>query len=193
LGTGEFNPYFGEPVALGGAEVTLPGCGDGAIGVGEQCDDGNVSDGDGCSASCMLENTPPDCMGAAASLGSLWPPNHKYVSIGIEGVSDPDGDPVSVAITSIFQDEPTETIGDGNNCPDATGTGTDTASIRSERSGTRKVPGDGRVYHIGFTADDGAGGECSGVVTVCVPHDRGGAPACVDQGALFDSTLCGDR
>ena len=31
------------------------GCGDGLIGVGEQCDDANTLDGDGCSAVCGLE------------------------------------------------------------------------------------------------------------------------------------------
>jgi|GEM_PF-1200907 len=30
-------------------------CGDGALDGGEQCDDGNTADGDGCDASCMLE------------------------------------------------------------------------------------------------------------------------------------------
>jgi cysteine-rich repeat protein len=35
--------------------VAEPGCGDGVIGMGEQCDDGNVKPGDGCSATCQLE------------------------------------------------------------------------------------------------------------------------------------------
>jgi hypothetical protein len=47
--------------------------------------------------------------------------------------------------------------------------------------------GDGRVYHIFFTADDGNGGVTAGEVTVDVPHDQRGAPA-VDGGALYDST-----
>jgi cysteine-rich repeat protein len=34
-------------------------CGDGDVGRGEQCDDGNLIDGDGCSASCR-EEAPPD-------------------------------------------------------------------------------------------------------------------------------------
>ncbi|MEB2286071.1 MAG: hypothetical protein B6D46_03750 [Polyangiaceae bacterium UTPRO1] len=35
-------------------------CGDGITqsGCGEQCDDGNIASGDGCSASCQIENTP---------------------------------------------------------------------------------------------------------------------------------------
>jgi cysteine-rich repeat protein len=35
-----------------------PSCGDGTLDVGEECDDGNNDDGDGCSAICRLEATP---------------------------------------------------------------------------------------------------------------------------------------
>ncbi len=35
--------------------VALPGCGDGVIQTGEQCDDGNLVSGDGCSATCHFE------------------------------------------------------------------------------------------------------------------------------------------
>ncbi|MEI8254493.1 MAG: DVUA0089 family protein, partial [Deltaproteobacteria bacterium] len=37
--------------------VVAPACGDGAIQVGEQCDDGNATSGDGCSSACQVE--PP--------------------------------------------------------------------------------------------------------------------------------------
>ena len=58
-----------------------------------------------------------------------------------------------------------------------------TPSVRAERDGN----GDGRVYHISFTAT-GSSGSCTGSVTVGVPHDQGhGGP--VDQGALYNSTL----
>ena len=61
--------------------------------------------------------------------------------------------------------------------------------VRSERNGNPKTPGNGRVYHINFTASDSSGASCTGVVLVCVPHDQGGRPApCVDEGSLFKST-----
>ncbi len=43
-------------VCVGNAGI----CGDGTVqgGCGEQCDDDNVTDGDGCSSECLLENTP---------------------------------------------------------------------------------------------------------------------------------------
>ena len=52
---------------------------------------------------------------------------------------------------------------------------------------TKKTPGNDRVYHIGFTADDGHSGSCSSEVLVGVPHDQRGTPP-VDEGALYDST-----
>ena len=93
---------------------------------------------------------------------------------------------MTTTIVNVFQDEPANDIGDGATCPDASGTGTSTVRVRAERSGKR----DGRVYHIRFQADDGRGGTCTGEVTVCVPHDRKPGATCVDEGALFDSTVC---
>ena len=133
-------------------------------------------------------NTPPDCDAATASPAELWPPNHQLAAVSVAGVTDPDGDPVIITITGVRQDEPV-----GATCPDATGIGTAGASLRVERLGG----GDGRVYQVSFTADDGRGGQCSGAVTVCVPHDQRPRHACGDQGPLFDSTgpcssVCGD-
>ena len=51
----------------------------------------------------------------------------------------------------------------------------------------RRVPGNGRVYHIGFTAEDDKGEACSAEVLVGAPHDRNTAP--VDNGAIYDSTV----
>jgi hypothetical protein len=137
-------------------------------------------------------NQPPDCTGAFADPDELWPPNHKFVDVNVLGVTDPDGDPVTITIDSIFQDEPLQTVGEGNTCPDGAGVGDEVASVRAERSGSKKVPGDGRVYHIEFTADDGMGGACDGGVTVCVPHDQRPGHVCVDGGLLFDSTDASD-
>jgi hypothetical protein len=135
---------------------------------------------------CRDPNVPPDCSGAASDPSGLWPPNHKMASIEIAGVVDPDpGDAVTIEVTSIFQDEPVNGGGDGNTSPDGEGVGTDLAAVRAERAGT----GDGRVYHLGFTATDLAGATCSSVVTVCVPHDQGRGHVCVDGGLLYDSTV----
>ena len=126
-------------------------------------------------------NAPPDCEDAYADPDLLWPPNHKFVDVHINNVVDPDGDPVTITVTGVYQDEPTEGLGDGDHSPDAIIHG-DYVEVRSERSGT----GDGRVYHIFYTADDGRGGVSECEVTVGVPHDKKDTP--IDGGALHDST-----
>jgi hypothetical protein len=68
------------------------------------------------------------------------------------------------------------------------GVGTGTAHVRAERFGSDKWPGNGRVYHIRFTAEDGHGGFCSSKVLVEVPFEEDGPPA-IDDGALYDSTV----
>jgi hypothetical protein len=108
-------------------------------------------------------NRPPNATDAYPSKKILWPPNHKFVPITIEGVTDPDGDNVTITITSITSNEP-------EGCsPDSYGVGTDTAWLRAERLGKGK----GRVYVITFVASDGKGGEAIGNVSVFVPHGMG--------------------
>lgn len=133
-------------------------------------------------------NNPPDVSGATPSKARLFPPNGKFEEIDIEGVVDPDGDDVTITIDSITQDEPVDAAGDGSTCPDAGGVGTATPMLRAERAGD----GDGRVYEINFTANDGRGGTASGTVHVCVPHDmgNGNGDSCVDSIVRYDSTVC---
>lgn len=131
-------------------------------------------------------NRPPICSNATPSISLVWPANHQWAPVSVQNIVDPDGDAVMTTIASIWQDEPVDSAGDGRFAPDAKGIGTALAEVRAERAGTPKAPGDGRVYHIRFTASDGRGGSCSGEVQVAVPHDQ--AKPAVDGGALFDST-----
>lgn len=144
----------------------------------------------------VIPNRPPDVSEANPSIDCLWPPNHKFVDIAIEGVTDPDGDEVTITITGITSDEPTDSIdGAGDDAPDASGVGTDTASLRAERSGTGETGkgnmefGNGRVYEITFVASDGQGGETTGSVFVKVPHDQKGDCLSIDDGQDYDATL----
>jgi hypothetical protein len=136
----------------------------------------------------IVPNRPPDTSEAYAEPDCLWPPNHKFADISIMGVTDPDEDPVTIEVTGITSDEPTATdkgSGGAKHAPDADGVGTDTPSVRVERSGD----GDGRVYEITFVARDGRGGETEGTVEVKVPHDQSDktCPA-VDSGQDYDAT-----
>ena len=122
-------------------------------------------------------NRRPDCSAAAASPSSAWPADGRQVPVSILGVTDPDGEPVALEVTRIFQDELTGTV------PDAGGVGTAAPWVRASRMST----GDGRVYHLFFTVTDPAGASCTGEVKVCVPLQSGGT--CRDGGARIDSTV----
>lgn len=124
-------------------------------------------------------NDPPLAGAAQPTIGLLWPPTHGLVAVGITGVSDPDNN-ATIVITSVTQDEPTNGQGDGDTAIDAIIDG-ESVLVRAERSGK----GDGRVYHIHFTASD-LEGSASGVVKVTVPQSK--KKAAVDGGELFNST-----
>jgi hypothetical protein len=143
-----------------------------------------------CSQTVLIEkctkNNPPDCSGAHAKDPVLWPPDHKLAPVEIEGVTDPDGDPISITAYAITQDEALDANGDGETCGD--GDITDgQAYVRGERTGDPENPGNGRVYVISFVAVDSRGGKCSGQVTVRVPHDMGISDTALDDGQLYDS------
>lgn len=71
--------------------VAAPGCGDGLFQAGEHCDDGNLIDGDGCSATCRFEGDfideiePNDTFGFAQDLGA-----HEGVAASIMPAGDLD-------------------------------------------------------------------------------------------------------
>ena len=132
-------------------------------------------------------NQDPLCT-ATSNVSTLWPPNHKMVAITLSGESDPDGDPTTLTVTGVTQDEPTNGLGDGDTPKDAKYPGSATnpgpLQVRSERSGL----GDGRIYVISYNLIDGKGGSCDGSVTVGVPHDQRKPITVVDSGQNYDST-----
>lgn len=95
-------------------------------------------------------------------------------TVTIMGVMDDgaSGMPLTVRITGVLQDEPVSGLGAGDPSPDAvivSGATADSVQLRRQRLGQ----GNGRVYTIGFTANDGES-SCSGTVKVEVPHSRNG-------------------
>jgi hypothetical protein len=128
------------------------------------------------------------CNKATPTKSILWPPNHKFVSIGILNVKErQSGYLAAITIIKIMQDEPVNSVGSRNTAPDGWGVGTSTAYVRAERQDAN----DGRVYHINFIAKDGKqasnSATCSGQVLVSVPHDQ--AHSAVDGGPRYDSTV----
>ena len=96
---------------------------------------------------------------------------------------DPEGGALTIRYTGILQDEPTDSVGQGNTMQDG---GIEDngarAWVRAERTGNPGVPGDGRVYLISFTATDAGALSCTGTVSTAVPHDQSGAPAVLSPG-----------
>lgn len=132
----------------------------------------------------LEENQPPDCTNVEQL--DLWPPNHSFRDVdalATAGITDPDGDPVTVIVDRITQDEPVLAPGTGHTSPDGAGLGSGIALVRAERAGG----GNGRVYLVSFTASDGRGGSCSGAISVTVRKNQNGSPA-IDDGQLYDST-----
>ena len=144
-------------------------------------------------------DTPPVCTHAVAHPKRLWPPDHKLAGVKIMSVTDPDNQKIKLTVTHVTQDEPvgcSARRGSRDYCedddaargcchitPDAIIHTDSHVSLRAER----RAHGNGRVYQITFQADDGQGGQCTGQVTVCVPHDRHDR-GCVDDGQMYDST-----
>jgi hypothetical protein len=142
--------------------------------------DGALSSSDTVRVNVLNINDPPACELGRADPAALWPPNHKMMPVHIVGVADPNNDGIAISVTGVTQDEPVEGVGDGDTSPDAVRQGS-TVQLRAERAAN----GDGRVYNVEFTADDGAGGVCGGVVQICVPRVKGSA--CTAGGQQFSS------
>jgi hypothetical protein len=128
-------------------------------------------------------NAPPDCSGAVAATPFLWPPDQQMTPVEITGVTDPEDDPIRIAVVGITQDEPVIEHGQSSaagHCAD--GAIVDgVAQVRAERSGG----GNGRVYRVQFVASDGQGNQCHGSASVCVPARPG--DRCVEGGSRYDS------
>jgi hypothetical protein len=154
----------------------------------------SATDSSGNSASCgfsvtVRDTTPPVLGGEKGH--SLWPPNHKYVTITLEDCAANAQDachgelPLNQYghITRVTSDEVEDANGngDGHTCQDILLTpGASSVQVRSEREGTSN----GRVYTLHYTVTDDAGNSTSGSCRVSVPHDQSGRTA-VDSGVKY--------
>lgn len=110
-------------------------------------------------------NSPPSCPNVIASK-SWVPPNNKFVAIDLSSYpSDPEGALVSLTVMSCESSDP-HNPKFGRDClrDDQSDL---SVFVRAKRSGNS----DGRLYRIGYTAEDEFGESCSGMAYVCIPHD----------------------
>ena len=123
---------------------------------------GQDGDSHGVFAQRYTTNRAPNCDEAIPLPPALFSNDHAYKIIQIQDVSDDDGDPVTLTVNEIYQDEAVNAAGSGFTSPDGKGIGTNAAEVRDEHV----VQSNGRTYRINFTAEDELGASCSGMVFV---------------------------
>jgi len=128
-------------------------------------------------------NSAPDVSDAHPDKEYLWPASNEFVAIGIQGLTDPDGDPVQIVVTGVTSDEPFSVGNSGKTKGDAYIAEDGTLFVRAQRGGL----GNGRVYEISFVAGDNKGGITAGKVRVKVPHDKKrDSYICIDDGQKYE-------
>jgi hypothetical protein len=137
----------------------------------------------------VLDTTAPtvDC---AVDTESLWPPNHRWVDVGLSFAASDVCDAAPLVEIGVTSDEAPIGRGAGGpeHCADAVIQPDGTVLLRAERSGT----GDGRVYEITVSATDACGHRTTCQVQVEVPKNQGKHGAAVDSGQVFDATACAE-
>ena len=113
-----------------------------------------------------IDKTPPVLSGLPAANCTLWPPNHKFVTVSTISAADRLSGMNSFSVTGT-SNEPMDP-----NDPDiiitGTGLGPRTVQLRADRLGT----GTGRVYILATTATDAAGNVVNAASICTVPHDQ---------------------
>jgi hypothetical protein len=117
----------------------------------------------------VQDTTAPTITSVATAPNVLWPPNHQMVGVTVNATATDNCDTTPVCvISSVSSNEPVNGLGDGDTSPDWVITGSLTANLRAERSGT----GNGRIYTLRVTCTDACGNSSVGSTTVTVPHDQ---------------------
>ncbi len=117
----------------------------------------------------VQDTTPPVIKKIEASPSSIWPPNHKFVSVKLTVTATdlPDSTPVSTII-SVSSNQPDNGPGDGNTTGDWHISGPLTVDLRAERAGNSD-----RIYTITVDCVDASGNHSQGTVKVTVGQTRG--------------------
>ncbi len=100
---------------------------------------------------------------------SLWPPNHRYVTVQADVDFDDNFDTSpTLELVSVISSEPDNGDDDGNTVDDVVIVDQDTFKLRAERSES----GTGRVYTITYRVTDDCGNSTTASATVGVPLAR---------------------
>jgi len=66
-----------------GEVITAAVCGNGVLEAGEECDDGNLISGDGCSSTCKIEEVPPGNGGEAPTMNIIVNPTEISLTLAV--------------------------------------------------------------------------------------------------------------
>ncbi|MFC1978074.1 HYR domain-containing protein, partial [Chloroflexota bacterium] len=140
----------------------------------------------------VVDTTAPT-LTVTPSTTTLWPPNHKYVTVSIDTTASDicDADVANkVQLVSVTSDEPEDVAGennkkdggDGNTLEDIVIVDKNTVELRVERLGGS----DGRVYTLHYSVTDASGNTSTASATVTVEHNPG--EPVVDSGVQYTVT-----
>jgi uncharacterized repeat protein (TIGR01451 family) len=108
-------------------------------------------------------NPPPTLSNLSVDPTSLWPPNHKLVSVNL-GYTVTDNCGTPVCNVSVSSNEPINGTGDGDTAPDWVVQDAKHVQLRAERAGG----GSGRIYSLLVSCQDSAGGTSTKSAAVTV-------------------------
>jgi len=111
----------------------------------------------------------PPVAEVTVSPDTLWPVNHKYVTVVATVVASDNFDPApAITLVSVTSNEPDEGLGDGDKPDDILIVDDYTFRLRAERAGG----GTSRIYTITYEVTDACGNVTVATATVTVPHDQ---------------------
>jgi predicted extracellular nuclease len=109
----------------------------------------------------------PPSLNVTVSPDSLWPPNHKYITVETE--VDASSDATTISLLSVTSNEADNGLGDGDQENDIVVLDDFTFDLRAERSAL----GSGRMYSITYQATNSCGNTTVSTATVAVPLNQG--------------------
>ncbi len=133
-------------------------------------DDGSLASEPDTVVVTVRDTVPPE-ISTRAIPALLWPPNGRYVDVGVEiTVADRcDASPRVLLMAATSSEGGVRRRGGSPILGAGLGSDDRLVSLRAERSGT----GPGRTYTLVYRAVDGTGNAAAATATVVVPHDRG--------------------
>ena len=115
----------------------------------------------------VYDDIPPQITGFTASKQSLWPPNHTMRDITLNYTASDNCIGTPVVTVTVNSNEPVNGTADGDTDPDWEIIDNHHIKLRAERAAN----GDGRVYTITVTVDDGCNPPVSQSKQVMVAHN----------------------